>query len=118
MLNWECNLKPKKERECKIVLDDVPEDEAIVSSLWVSPNEGAHIDALMSYDPETEELHTDEVYTFAEALCKRAEEGDFKIRPLNPSEIHSEVEIGKRKIFDGLIERTHGTSINLTKPKI
>jgi hypothetical protein len=79
IMDWEGNVKPPRDREIRIVLDDVPEDEAMVSSLWVSPNEGAHIDALMSYDPETEELHTDEVYTFAEALCKRAEEGDFKM---------------------------------------
>jgi hypothetical protein len=38
------------------------------------------------------------------------------VRPLNPSEIHSEVEIRKRKIFDELIERRHGTSINPPKP--
>ena len=36
--------------------------------------------------------------------------------PLNPSEIHSEVEIKKRKVFDKLIERRHGTSINSPKP--
>jgi hypothetical protein len=38
------------------------------------------------------------------------------VRPLNPSEIHSEVEIRKRKVFDELIERRHGTSINPPKP--
>jgi hypothetical protein len=38
------------------------------------------------------------------------------VRPLNPSEIHSEVEIKKRKVFDELIERRHGTSINPQKP--
>jgi hypothetical protein len=45
----------------------------------VSPREGAHIDGLMSNDPETEETITDEVYTFAEALYRKAEEGDFKM---------------------------------------
>jgi hypothetical protein len=38
------------------------------------------------------------------------------VRPLNPSEIHSKVEIKKRRIFDDLIERKHGTSINPLKP--
>jgi hypothetical protein len=33
----------------------------------------------MSNDPETEEPITDEVYTFAEALSRKAEEGDFKM---------------------------------------
>jgi hypothetical protein len=55
------------------------EDEAIMSSLWVSPSEGAHIDSLMSNDLETEEPTTDDVYTFAEALSRKAEENDFKM---------------------------------------
>jgi hypothetical protein len=38
------------------------------------------------------------------------------VRHLNPSEIHSKVEIIKRKVFDELIERRHGTSINPPKP--
>jgi hypothetical protein len=32
----------------------------------------------MSNDPKTEDTPTDEVYTFAEALSRKAEEGDFK----------------------------------------
>jgi hypothetical protein len=51
----------------------------MMSSLWVSPSEGAHIDVLMSNDPETEEPTTDEVYNFAEALSRKAEKGDFKM---------------------------------------
>jgi hypothetical protein len=50
----------------------------MISSLWVSPSEGAHIDVLMSNDPDTEEPITDEVYTLAEALSRKVEEGDFK----------------------------------------
>jgi hypothetical protein len=42
------NVKPPREREVRT------EDEAIMSPLWVSPSEGAHIDGLMSNDPETE----------------------------------------------------------------
>jgi hypothetical protein len=49
----------------------------MISSLWVSPSEGAQIDVLMSNDPETEGIITDEVYTFAEALFRKAEEGNF-----------------------------------------
>jgi hypothetical protein len=79
MIDWEGNVKPPREREVRIVLDDIPEDEAMTSSLWVSPSEGAHIDGLMSNDPETEETITDEVDTFAEALSRKGEEGDFKM---------------------------------------
>jgi hypothetical protein len=52
MMDWEGIGKPPREREVKIVLDDVPEDEAMMSSLWVSPCEGAHINVLISNDPE------------------------------------------------------------------
>jgi hypothetical protein len=69
------NVKPPREGEVRFVLDDVP--EVMISSLWVSPSEGAQIDVLTSNDPETEETITDEVYTFAEALSRKAEEGNF-----------------------------------------
>jgi hypothetical protein len=78
MMDDEGNVKPPREREVRIVLDDVPEDEAM-SSLWVRPSEGAHIDVLMSNDPETEEPTTDEVSTFAEALSRKVEQGTFKM---------------------------------------
>jgi hypothetical protein len=85
MMDWEGNVKPPSEREVRIVLDDVPEDDApeddaMVSSLWVSNSEGAPINVPISNDPEKEEQITDEVYTFAEALSGKAEEGDFKMR--------------------------------------
>jgi hypothetical protein len=38
-------------------------------------------------------------------------------RPLKMDEIHSATEIKKRTIFDGLIERRWGTSINPPKQK-
>jgi hypothetical protein len=37
-------------------------------------------------------------------------------RPLKVDEIHSATELKKRTIFDGLIERRWGTSINPPKP--
>jgi hypothetical protein len=41
MMDCEGNVKPPREREVRIVLDDVSEDEAMMSSLWVSPSEGS-----------------------------------------------------------------------------
>jgi hypothetical protein len=38
------------------------------------------------------------------------------VMPLHPSEIHSEVEIKNSIVFDELIQRRHGTSINPPKP--
>jgi hypothetical protein len=55
-------------------------------------------------------------------MCQWVLKGNGKVVPrrsvrhLNPSEIHSEVEIKKTKVFDELIERRHGTSINPAKP--
>jgi hypothetical protein len=48
MLDWGCNLKPKKEREYQIVLDDIPEDDVEMVSLVVSSAESAQIDAAMA----------------------------------------------------------------------
>jgi hypothetical protein len=48
-------------------------------------------------------------------MCQWVLKGNGKVvprrsvRPLNPSEIHSEVEIIKRNVFDELIERSSGT---------
>jgi uncharacterized lipoprotein YddW (UPF0748 family) len=47
------------------------EDEAMVSSLWMSISEGAHIDASMFDDHGTEEWLIDEAYVFAEALSDK-----------------------------------------------
>jgi hypothetical protein len=66
--------------ELTIVLDDLPEDEAMVSSLWTSPREGAEIDAITLEDPDIEESLDDEVHMLAKALFAKAEEGDFKMR--------------------------------------
>jgi hypothetical protein len=79
MMDCEGSVKPLREQEVRIVLDDVPEDEFMMSSPYVSPSEGSHIVVLMSNDPETEEPITDEVHTFAEALPRKVEEGYFKM---------------------------------------
>jgi hypothetical protein len=42
IMDWEGNVKPLRDREVRIILDDVPEDEAMVCSLWVSPRRGPH----------------------------------------------------------------------------
>jgi hypothetical protein len=38
----EGNVKPPRDREVRFVFDDVPEEEAMMSSLWVSPSGGPH----------------------------------------------------------------------------
>jgi hypothetical protein len=40
------------------------------------------------------------------------------VRPLQTAEIHSPSELKKGQVFEELIERRHGTSINPPKPKV
>jgi hypothetical protein len=75
MLDWEGNLRPKKERECKIVLEDIPEDDTEMASLMVSSAESAQIDAAMA-DVVPIQYNS---MSLDEALCQRAWEGDFKM---------------------------------------
>jgi hypothetical protein len=75
MLDWEGNLKPKKEREYKIVLDDIPEDDVEMASLVVPSAESAQIDAAMADEMS---IHYDSL-SLDEALYQRAWEGDFKM---------------------------------------
>jgi hypothetical protein len=70
-LDWEGNLKPKKEREYKIVLDDIPEDDVKMASLA----ESAQIDAAMADEMS---IHYGSL-SLDEALYQRAWEGDFKM---------------------------------------
>jgi hypothetical protein len=82
MLDWEGNMRPLKDREVRVILDEIPEDEVMVSSLCVPPAEGAYIDSLMHNDDEPDEASPTQLYdgpSFADALSKRAEEGDFKM---------------------------------------
>ena len=50
MLDWEGNMTLKKDRESRVVLDAIPEDPAMVSSLSVSRVEDAAIDANFATD--------------------------------------------------------------------
>jgi hypothetical protein len=43
MLDWEGNLKSKKDREYKIVLDDIPEDDVEMATLVVPSAESARL---------------------------------------------------------------------------
>jgi hypothetical protein len=75
MLDWEGNLKPKKERENKIVFDDTPEDDVEMASLVVSSAESAQIDAAMADEMS---IQYDNL-SLDDALFQRAWEGDFKM---------------------------------------
>ena len=77
-------MKQPKDREVKVVLEDVPEEEEWVSALRISAVESKVVDDLLT-DPIVVETVTDEdddeVYatrsTLDQALLQWAEEGDF-----------------------------------------
>ena len=79
MLDWEGNMKPPKDRELKLVLDDIPEEEAMVASMTVSQEETAFVDALMTQDTEPKYAAFGTAASLAEAMMERAEEGDYKM---------------------------------------
>jgi hypothetical protein len=75
MLDWEGNIIPKQEREYKVVLDDIPEDDVEMASLVVSSAESAQIDATMADEMS---IQYDSL-SLDEALYQREWEGDFKM---------------------------------------
>jgi hypothetical protein len=50
MLDWEGNMTPKKDREQRLVLEELPDDGALVSSLVVGHRENVAIDATFDGD--------------------------------------------------------------------
>ena len=68
--------KPRKAREVKIVMDELPEDSEEIGSLMVSATESAHIDAMIAEEMPLQHGNV----PFDEAMSQRAWEGDFKIR--------------------------------------
>lgn len=50
MLDWEGNMTMKKDREARVVIDDLPDDEVMVSSMMVSRLENDAIDAAFASD--------------------------------------------------------------------
>ena len=52
MLDWEGNMQPKKDRQHRIVLDDVEDDVNMVASLSITPLEQEAIDTHLIEDNE------------------------------------------------------------------
>ena len=76
MLDWEGNMKPKKDREFRIVIDDIPDDGDVeAGALCVSSAETDMIDAMLANQLE---IKYDNI-PLDEALSQRAWEGDFKM---------------------------------------
>ena len=50
MLDWEGNMKQKKDREAHVVLEEIPEDEAMVFSMSVGRVEDEVVDATFADD--------------------------------------------------------------------
>ena len=52
MLDWEGNMKPKKDWTRRVVLEEIPEHESMVSSLTMSQQEQAAVDDAFDYEKE------------------------------------------------------------------
>ena len=52
MMDWEGNVKSKEERELRVVLDDIPEEETLMSALRVCELEALATDATFSGSEE------------------------------------------------------------------
>jgi hypothetical protein len=75
MIGWEGEMVQPKDR-VQVVLDDIPEDEAMVSSLLLCNKEEDVIDSMVADDSPSDD---DDEDSFAGALSKRAEIGNFKM---------------------------------------
>ncbi len=75
LLDWEGNMRQPRDRSVQVVLDSIPEDEAIASELHIGPSEQAMVDELMPTAP-TEQRHEEPLFR---ALSCRASTGDFQM---------------------------------------
>ena len=75
MLDWEGNMRPKGEREIRIVLDEIEDDQAMASVLHVSSAESAAIDNHLSHEPTAHNSH--KPTSLGKALMQRGADGDF-----------------------------------------
>ena len=76
MLDWEGNITAAKDRQVKVMLDVLEDDEAMVSSMAVTPEENAHIDAVFADDSECLDESSSGSGLF-ELIQQRAATGDF-----------------------------------------
>ena len=76
MLDWEGNITAAKDRQVKVMLDVLEDDEAMVSSMAVTPEENAHIDAVFADDSECSDGSSSGSGLF-ELIQQRAATGDF-----------------------------------------
>ena len=81
-------MKPPKDRELKLVLDDIPEEEEMVTSMTVFQEEKAFVDALMTHDQEPKHGAFGSAASLAEAIWKELRK-ETTIHPLMPQMHHT-----------------------------
>ena len=77
MLDWEGNIKPSKDREFRVVLDGIEEDQTMTSSLHIGSMEGAVVNARMSSHTTVDDNDSVDGMTFYDALHSRGKDGDY-----------------------------------------
>ncbi len=84
MLDWEGNMRQKKDRSYRVVIDDLPEDEAMVSALQIGSAEQEAIDKTFPLE-DSEELIGEggkprSMATLYDLLREQADVSAFKMR--------------------------------------
>ena len=82
MLDWEGNMRPPKDRERRVVLDQIPEDDALVSSLCISASEEQAVDRTFPDDEQPLQTTTAaiadlDLSRMASMMDERAQRGIF-----------------------------------------
>ena len=77
LLDWEGNIKPSKDREFRVILDGIEEDQTMTSSLHIGSMEGVVIDARMSSHTMVDDDDSVDGMSFYDALYSRAKDGDY-----------------------------------------
>ena len=75
MLDWEGNMKPLREREVRMVLNEIDDSPAGASVLHTTTGEEVAIDALKMNDPKQDNNDPGRGLLFFDALSSCAEDG-------------------------------------------
>ena len=71
------NIKPNKDREFRVILDGIEEDQTMTSSLHIGSIEGAVIDVRMSSHTMVDDDDSVDGMTFYDTLYSHAKDGDY-----------------------------------------
>ena len=108
MMDWQGNMKPKKDWEHRVVLEEVEEDEAMAAALNVSEAEGAAVNTIFTLESDGELQKGLGLYSDDPIACE--------VASISPATFNAEAMYNamKQKATEGIfkmsIGSTHGSS--------